>query len=171
MFDHVSPVPRTLPAEIHVKGQATIVGLRLFRSMSRVSRFSASNRSHATSLWIMDLNEIDRVTYSDLCLFLTFDQNYIYMIYYMTYSRNFGAATNKGAQNFGLLNFQTKQQLSTTSTTILWNEIHEISYSNQKKPESRSGPKLWLQCYGLLPGWARGGCSEGVVMVGVGDGL
>lgn len=94
MFDHVSPVPRTLPAEIHVKGLTTIAGLRLFRSMSQVSRFSASNRSHATSLWVMDLNKIDRVTYSDLCLFPTFDQNYT------SYSTNFGAATNKGVQNF-----------------------------------------------------------------------
>ena len=41
----------------------------------------------------MDLNKIDRVTYSDLWLFPTFDQNYI------SYSRNFGAATNKGVQN------------------------------------------------------------------------
>ena len=44
----------------------------------------------------------------------------------------------------------------------------KFPYSSQKSPESRSGPKLWLQCYGLLPGWARGGCWEGVVMVGVG---
>ena len=89
----------------------------------------------------MDLNKIDRVTYSNLWLFPTFDQNtiYIYMIYEL-YSRKFGSATNKGVQNFRRLNKTINYQ----QLALPFSGMKFVKFPTQakKKTESRSGPKL-----------------------------